>query len=141
MRLWARGQLHDSRQLLDNSDDQVEEAAAALGLQIVESDEDEDGGEDTGKPDPTPDMFYLWPCNVEMYQLWGKLQTQWTVSMHGREGLNYDSVLRYLREIAHIRPRRLPAVMDCIQAMERAALEEWDKQRLQEQERQQAAKR
>lgn len=138
MRLWARGQLYDPRQRRESSDDTIDEAAAALGLQIVEPDEDEVADGDESE---LPDKFYLWPCNVPMYLLWGRLQTQWIVSMHGREGLDYDSVIRYLREVAHVRPRRLPEFMVCIQALERAALEEWNEQRAQEQERQQAAKR
>jgi hypothetical protein len=78
----------------------------------------------------------LWPCNVRLYALWSQLQTQWIVSMQGREGLNYDSVIRYLREVAHIRPRRLPETMDCIRAMERAALGVWGEQRKEHEERQ-----
>jgi len=53
--------------------------------------------------------------------------------MRGRESLNYDAVLRYMREVAHIRPRHVPEIMHCLQAMERAALRAWDELREQEQ--------
>jgi len=95
---------------------------------VLPSDDEEDESEE-----PT-DKCYLWPCNVRVYELWGKLQTQWYVGMHGREGLNYDAVLRYMREVDHIRPRRVPEIMECIRAMERAALEAWDEQRQQQQQ-------
>lgn len=91
--------------------------------------------EGEGKPEPSdePLRVYLWPCNVPVYNLWCAVSTQWIVSMRGREGLNYESVLRYLREVAHIRPRRVPDVMRCLQAMELAALRAWDELREQEQ--------
>lgn len=136
MRRWARGQLLDPSRS-DLSDDEYDESAAGLGLQIVEADDDEEAA----KPPP---VCYLWPSNVRMYDLWGELQTQWVVSMHGREGLNYDSVIRYLREVAHIRPRRLPEVVGCIRILERTALDVWNEQREQrrlEQEQQRQAAR
>lgn len=133
MRRWARGQLLDPSRS-DRSDGESNEAAAALGLQIVESDD----GEEVAKP---PLVCYLWPCNVRMYDLWGELQTQWMVSMQGREGLNYDSVIRYLREVAHIRPRRLPEVIGCIRILERTALEVWNEQREQRAQEQQQQRR
>lgn len=135
MRRWARGQLLDPSRS-DRSDGESNEAAAALGLQIVEADEE------VAK---SPLVCYLWPCNVRMYDLWGELQTQWMVSMQGREGLNYDSVIRYLREVAHIRPRRLPEVMGCIQILERTALDVWNEQReqrqLEQEQQRQSARR
>ena len=137
MRRWARGQLLDPSRS-DPSDDEYDESAAGLGLQIVEADDDD---EEAAKPPP---ICYLWPCNVRMYDLWRELQTQWVVSMHGREGLNYDSVIRYLREVAHIRPRRLPEVVGCIRTLERTALDVWNEQREQrqlEQEQQRQAAR
>lgn len=128
----ALGRLYDPRQKREINDDTTDEAATALGIQVLDPDEDDDA------PEPPQDKCYLWPCNVRMYDLWCELQTQWQCSMRGREGLNYDSVIRYLREVAHIRPRRLPEVMECIRAMERAALEAWDEQRQEQQSRDQS---
>lgn len=84
------------------------------------------------EPPDEPLRVYLWPCNVQVYNLWCAISTQWMVGMGGREGLNYDSVLRYLREVAHIRPRHIPETMHCLQAMERAALRAWDQRREEE---------
>ena len=49
--------------------------------------------------------------------------------MQGREGLDYPGVTDYLRNVARIRPRKMAEVYGCLQAMERAALEEWANQR------------
>lgn len=135
MRRWARGQLKDPRRHSESDDDTSDDAAGLFGLEIEEPDAED--------APAAPHYCYLWPCNVRMYDLWGELQTQWVVSMHGREGLNYDAVLRYLREVAHIRPRRMAEVMACIQVLERTALEEWNVQREQralEQQQQQSAR-
>ena len=64
-----------------------------------------------------------------MWSLWWRIQTQWRVGAQGREGLNYPGVTDYLRNVARIRPRKMAQVYGCIQAMERAALDEWAKQR------------
>lgn len=92
------------------------------------SDGEDEEHQDT-RPDSVEDKCHLWPCNVAVYNLWIELQTQWQISMRGHEGLDYGSVLAYLRDIAHVRPRRLPEVFECIRAMERAALAAWAEQR------------
>lgn len=61
--------------------------------------------------------------------MWWRIQTQWRIGMQGREGLDYPGVTDYLRNVARIRPRQFAEVFGALQAMERAALAEWDKQR------------
>lgn len=73
-------------------------------------------------------MFYLWPeCNA-LWTLWGSCQTLWRKGVQGREGLDYAGLCAYLREVARIKPRKFQEVFACLQAMERAALDEWAKQ-------------
>lgn len=73
--------------------------------------------------------FYLWPENVVLWHLWHQLQTQWRVGAEGRDGLDYASVLAYMRDVACIRPRKFAQAFACLQAMERAVLDAWAKQR------------
>lgn len=92
---------------------------AALGLCAT--------GDDDTPAQPEP-VFYLWPENVGLWNLWGKLQTQWRSSMNGRDGLDYTGVLSYLQHVARIKPRHMDSTMTGIQAMEVAALNEWARQ-------------
>lgn len=101
----------------------MNDAAAVWGLRVEEPEEPEE------EKKPDHEIFYLWPCNVEVWSIWWRIQTQWRIGVQGREGLDYKGVGYYLREIARIRPRKIPEVFACLQAMERAACEEWDKQR------------
>jgi hypothetical protein len=75
------------------------------------------------------DVVYLWPCNVRVWGIWQRIQTQWRSGMGGREGLDYHGVCAYLREVERIKPRRFADAFKCLQAMEFAALDEWAKQR------------
>jgi hypothetical protein len=77
----------------------------------------------------TADKVYLWPCNVRVWGLWQHIQTLWRSGVGGREGLDYAGLAVYLRDVARIKPRHFPDTFTCIQAMERAALDEWAKQR------------
>ena len=49
--------------------------------------------------------------------------------MQGREGLATADVCAYLREVERIKPRQFASTYACLQAMERAALDEWASQR------------
>lgn len=99
------------------TESEVEEALAAFGLQAA------------GDARPKPDMFYLWPCNLRVFNIWHGIQTQWHVGMGGRTGLDYAGVLAYLREVLRIKPREVPQIFSSLQAMEFAALQAWsDKQ-------------
>ena len=75
------------------------------------------------------DVVYLWPCNVRVWGIWQRIQTQWRTGMGGREGLDYQGVAAYLREVERIKPRHFQDTFKCLQAMEFAALDEWAKQR------------
>lgn len=60
-------------------ENQISEALAAFGLKaegsvIVEED------------------FFLWPENIEVFNFWRSVQSQWIYEMGYRTGLNYGSV-------------------------------------------------
>lgn len=131
-RIQARGQLYipyqgeDPDDTADTAD--LDEAAAALGLQVVE-DDDEDGAEGAGsQPTATKqDLCYLWPCNVAAFDIWGRLQTQWRVGMAGAAGLDYAGVSAYLRDCEQLKRKDIAEIFPLIQAMENATLDEWQK--------------
>lgn len=108
----ARGQLEFGTTGGPNPADTVAEAMAAFGLQCEEEIVVDD------------DEFWLWPENEEAFALWCALQTQWTVGMAGVVGLNYPGVESCMRMRGVGKRKRLP-LFELIQAMERAALEEW----------------
>lgn len=66
---------------------------------------------------------YLWPCNVQAWNCWCSLQTQWRAGTGGIVGLDYTAVLAYLRTVQQLRGAELREVFDCLQAAERAMLE------------------
>jgi hypothetical protein len=72
--------------------------------------------------------YYIWPECIPVWNVWHRLQTQWRIGMQGREGLDYVSVIAYLRDVARIKTRDFAETFACLQAMERACLVEWEKQ-------------
>ncbi len=88
-------------------------------------DTDDEDGEPTAADGPRDDTFWLWPDCVAVWHIWHRVQTQWRISLAGREGLHYNGVLSHLRVVERIKPRRLPEVLAQLQAMERAALRAW----------------
>lgn len=74
-------------------------------------------------------IFFLWPENVDTWRIWNRVQTQWRDSMMGRTGLDYTAVTGYMRDVARVKDRDFAHKFMCIQAMERAALDEWEKKR------------
>ena len=117
--MWARGQLdtrHD-----DDADQEAEfdDALAVFGLSPESA---------PGEPE-AQDRCYLWPCNVRVWNIWHRIQTQWrTGGMGGRTGLDYDALATYLRQVERIRPtREWGEIWIGLQAMECAALDEWAK--------------
>lgn len=74
------------------------------------------------------DLIYLWPENVPTWNLFQSLQTQWVVGMSGAIGLNYQSVNIVMTHRA-IPRRDRQQVFSEIQAMERATLSAWEKQK------------
>lgn len=65
----------------------------------------------------------LWPCNLQAWQCWQGVQTQWRVGMAGRTGLDYAAVLAYLRAAHGLRGAELREVFDGLQGCELAVLE------------------
>lgn len=125
-RLWARGQLQTStlNQSESDADEAFDEALAAFGLQRSEA-----GDSDAAAPDVVQDVFYLWPCNVLVFRLWGKLRTQWRAGPVGHTGLDYASVIAYMRSVARIPSKQWNDTFAGLQAMEAAALQEWAEMR------------
>ena len=123
-RVQARGQLYIPNQGEDPDDTtEIDEAAAAFGLQITtEEDDDEED-----RPQPKQDLCYLWPDNVDTFNVWSQLQTQWRVGMSGATGLDYTAVAAYLRDVVGIKKKDLPERFAEIRAMEVATLNEWAK--------------
>jgi hypothetical protein len=72
--------------------------------------------------------FFLWPDNVQAWQCWQAVQTQWRVGHAGPTGLDYAGTLAYLRELGLPREERREA-FDGIQACEREQLACWEEQR------------
>lgn len=115
---WADGRFTDEQEHAANQE-AVDEDAAVFGLLVVRP------------AQPAPDeFFYLWPENVPAWQLWHCLQTQWRISMDGREGLDYAGVEAELRNgPMRVRRKDLRRRWDEIKVMERTALRVWREQR------------
>lgn len=123
-RLQALGQLVDQHPApADSDEDDIEEAAAALGLAIVSDDDDEQDGDDQdGGNDASVKTFYLWPCNVPTFCVWQCIQSQWRVDQGVRLGLDYTSVIKYMREVARVKQKDFADMFSGLQAMEAAVL-------------------
>ena len=69
---------------------------------------------------------YLWPCNLDAWQHWQGVQTQWRIGGMGglRYGLDYAGVRAYLDEHAVTGDER-PNIFAGICAAERATLQVW----------------
>lgn len=72
---------------------------------------------------------YLWPCNVQAWECWCDLQTQWRTGVAGATGLDYAAVLAYLRDVAALRGDERAQVFHCLRAAEREVLALWAEQR------------
>lgn len=124
-RLWARGLLHIPTQGAGN-DPQTEFDDALAAFSLVE----EPGEGCTSKTD---EPCYLWPCNIRAFNVWMEIQTQWRTSsdMGGstRTGLDYAGVTAWLRTQPGLRPRARKELMQCLHAMEVAALNAWSQMR------------
>lgn len=80
---------------------------------------------------PAHALAYLWPCNAPTWHLWHALQTQWRPKDFdgATEGLDYTSVLAYLRHVAGYSTHRIKQVFAELQAMECATLQAWAQMR------------
>jgi len=110
---------NDSESQANDPADDLHDAAAAFGLQIVGGDQ------------PVPDQyFWLWPESCDLWMQWLRLQTQWQVGPMGqRIGLRYEAVEAWLRAAGytHGRQRGLHRALQDIAEMESAALRAWSK--------------
>ena len=69
---------------------------------------------------------YLWPENLEAWQHWQAVRTQWRVGVGGATGLDYAGVRAYLDEM---QPQDRAFVFRAICACEREVLDVWAQQR------------
>ena len=95
-----------------------DEAAAAFGLLIEEPEQQANAD----------DEFYLWSENVDTFNLWCAIQTQWRVGMSGPTGLDYAGVKSGL-SMRGVSDKKQEKHFPGLQAMERATLDEWSKNR------------
>ena len=72
--------------------------------------------------------FYLWGENVPAFNLWLSVQTQWHTDNGVRTGLNYPGVEVCMKQ-GCVRKKDRQWYFAALQVMERAALEEWTKER------------
>lgn len=67
----------------------------------------------------------MWPENLEAWNHWAQVQSQWRVGMSGRTGLCYAGVRAYLDECGVTPGPERQDLFAGIQACEAAALEVW----------------
>jgi hypothetical protein len=79
-------------------------------------------------PQDEYDEIFLWPCNLESWRLFMRLQSQWTVGVAGATGLNYSGVESALR-LMGIKGQKRSELFSDIQVMEEATLEAWEQRR------------
>jgi len=70
------------------------------------------------------EVAYLWPCNVDAWNVWCELQTQWNrAGMSGaRSGLRYEGVRAHLDELGLCGDERRE-IYDGVRAAECATLD------------------
>jgi hypothetical protein len=70
---------------------------------------------------PVDEEFFLWPENLDMFNFWMRVQTQWQIGPEGRyAGLNYAGVDVCLRR--QVRKSLRDEYFSMTQAMEQAAI-------------------
>lgn len=74
--------------------------------------------------DPEPEVAWLWPDNVQTWDCWMSVQTQWRVGMDRATGLDYTAVLAFLREMLPEDADR-SQVFTGIRVCERAQIDAW----------------
>lgn len=106
--MWARGEFA----VVGHGEQ--DEALAAFGLELE------------GKtPERRQPEFWLWPENVPVWQLWQAVQTQWRIGMAGATGLDYAGVEALVRMRRLSSRAEMPELIEGLQTMEVATLDEW----------------
>lgn len=90
-------------------DDDVKQAAAAMGLHVVADEQQNDG-------------IAAWPENELTIQVFIAMGTQWNVGMSGASGLRYEALPAVMRYCG-VPPAERGAVFSGLRVMESAALE------------------
>jgi hypothetical protein len=118
--LLARGHLQIDRD--DDLDDQPHDdqanALAALGLVL-------DG---EGTPPVPEDEFHLWPEHERALHCYLACQSQWRRDFGDRIGLDYQGVQAVIARRFRLQGSEADELFCQLQAMERAALDEWARQ-------------
>lgn len=73
------------------------------------------------KPEIEKPTFAVFPENAQVVEMFLRCATQWRMSFSGPSGLDYPAVIKVL-EIYGV--MNIPAVLDDLRIMERAALDE-----------------
>ncbi|SFE88781.1 DUF1799 domain-containing protein [Paracidovorax wautersii] len=74
---------------------------------------------------PADSEVHLWPDNVDAWEHWLQVQTQWRVGFDGRHGLDYAGVRAYLDELGPPAGPERASLFQSIRACECEALEAW----------------
>lgn len=144
-RLWASGQIHHPDPDDDDNDNDESNNAPAKAATTIEAlaifgvvpvdpeppaDADAVDGSEAAAPGATAAnagrrTVCVWPCNLQAYNLWLRVQTQWRVGpMGGKTGLDYTGVDVVMRQMG-IKAKDRPECFDGLQAMEVAAINVW----------------
>lgn len=75
------------------------------------------------------DEVWLWPENIESWQRWNALQTQWRVGMAGATGMDYAGVSAFLSTGEGLQGEDLRKAFRDMQACEFATLKAWNEAR------------
>jgi hypothetical protein len=94
----------------------VDAALQAFGLQRAEAAAD--------APDAGAECVYLWPELVPLWQLWGRVQTQWRTGMAGATGLDYAGV-RAALPLCGVPRRKWRELFTGLQLLESEVLQVW----------------
>lgn len=100
--------------------DEVAKAAAMFGLVISDADRHR-------LESRLEQAYFLWPENVERFNFWLSIQTQWNNLGGGRIlGLRYEGIQAAM-ELDGIPRKNRPELFALVKQMEQATLNEWSK--------------
>ena len=73
-------------------------------------------------PGPADEPIYLWPCNVQAWNHWWAVQSQWRSGPNGLDGMDYAGLRAFLDELDLPGPERR-ALWSSLRACERETLD------------------